>query len=114
MYLDRPTNEALFTALASLAQPGSRVSATFSGGGGSAALPSRAVAWLVRSAWRLSGEPSERWGDAEAATEVLTAAGWSVEEVLPGPDLVARVDVPPPLRRAGVSPGAFVVTATRS
>lgn len=117
MYLSEDDVRTLFIDLAVLAAPGSRLAVNFTvAGGGSVALPSRAIAWLTRRVWRAWGEPTHRWVQPEALDDLLLETGWLLEDTIAAPELARRylTGTPSGLALDGLNPGAICATATPS
>jgi methyltransferase (TIGR00027 family) len=116
MYLGEDDVRRLFTDLATLAPPGSRLAVNFTvAGGGSVAVPSRAIAWLTRRIWRAWGEPTHRWVQPEALEDLLLETGWLLADLVTAPALARKylTGTPSGLALDGLNPGAICTTATR-
>jgi methyltransferase (TIGR00027 family) len=116
MYLGEDAVRTVLTDLATLAPPGSRLAVNFTvAGGGSVAMPSRAIAWLTRRMWRAWGEPTHRWVQPEALQDLLLETGWLLADSVTAPELARRylTRTPSGLALDGLNPGAICTAATR-
>lgn len=75
---------------------------------------SRAAALAIRMVWRTRGEPIINWVRPHELSALLAAAGWSVLEQVPAPELADRYLKGSSLPKDGLSPGAIVVSATKA
>lgn len=114
MYLPASAAEDMLAALASLATPGSQLAVNFTASGGGSVSPvSRAIARLIRTSWRFSGEPTHHWATQEDVPALLSRAGFHQIKSLNGPELAAQYLSGSPLTTSGINPAAFCVTAHR-
>jgi methyltransferase (TIGR00027 family) len=116
MYLCKDDVRTLLTDLATLAPADSRLAVNFTvAGGGSVAMPSRAIAWLTRRIWRAWGEPTHRWVQPEALHDLLLETGWLLADSVTAPVLAVRylTGTPSGLALDGLNPGAICTASTR-
>lgn len=114
MYLSEPIVRATFEQLAEVASSRSLLAANFTtSGGGSVSPVSRALAAIVRTAWRARGEPIHDWARDTDLPILLAETGWIPDDVVPAPALARRYLVDSHLRTDGLNPGAICVAATR-
>ena len=114
MYLTPATCERLFAQLAAVAARGSALAVQFSAAGGGSVSPvSRAVATVIRTAWRWSGERTHRWAEEGLTEEMLAGAGWGVEETVRGDALARRHLAGTALDLAGVNDRVYCRLARR-
>ncbi len=114
MYLDEAHVESVFGELARLAPPGSHLAANFTGRGGGAVSPaSRIAAHVIRTTWRIRGEPTRYWATRENAVALLVRTGWEPTEILDGPEVVSRYLCGTAMATTGVNSEVFCVSARR-